>query len=472
MESTGNVWENLGKPRYILAPMVEQSELAWRMLSRKHGVQLCFAPMLHSQNFVQDRKYRKEFFTTCLEDRPLVVQFCGNDPKVLLEAAKLVEDSCDVIDLNLGCPQAIAKRGFYGSYLQDEWKLIFEIVKTLRQNLKVPVSCKIRIFEDVSKTILYAKMLEEAGCQMLSVHGRTRDQKGRMTGLANWCQIKAVKENVTIPVLANGNIQVYQDVQRCLKETLCEGVMSAEGHLHNPYIFDNQSPPVWEPALEYLDLSEQYPCPLSNTRGHLFKLCYHLFCLPENELIREILAKGQNRNDFRNAIMQLKLKYLPYHLGQKPWDNIQNDYNLILPPWLCQSYVRVLPVNNLDGIETHKEVNKLKTDEKENLKRSIDDEDCTDPLKLSKKKLKQLNKLKNKEIRCKRILEELCSECRNPKGLKCEYKLCKKCCRNKCYLEIADCAGHRILIKTKKNYSCHKQKDKELNCKQMCTEVS
>lgn len=66
-------------------------------------------------------------------------------------------------------------------------------MKTLRENLSVPVSCKIRIFEDVSKTIAYAKMLEEAGCQMLSVHGRTREQKGRLTGIADWSQIKSVK---------------------------------------------------------------------------------------------------------------------------------------------------------------------------------------------------------------------------------------------------------------------------------------
>lgn len=105
------------------------------------------------------------------------------------------------------------------------------------------------------------------------------------------------RENIMIPVLANGNILIHQDIQRCLTETLCEGVMSAEGHLHNPYIFENLLPPVWEPALEYLDLSEQYPCPLSNTRGHLFKLCYHLY------VNKRCLELAQPRNSYYYGIL-------------------------------------------------------------------------------------------------------------------------------------------------------------------------
>ena len=163
------------------------------MLCRNHGAQLCYTPMLHSKIFYEDATYRKTYFSTCKEERPVFAQFCGNDPVILLNAAKLVADKVDAVDINLGCPQRIAKKGYYGAYLMENPKLIYSLVKKLHDELPIPVTCKIRIFKDVEQTVAYAKMLEEAGCQILTVHGRLRDQRGVNVGLADWDSIKRVK---------------------------------------------------------------------------------------------------------------------------------------------------------------------------------------------------------------------------------------------------------------------------------------
>ncbi|XP_060520134.1 tRNA-dihydrouridine(16/17) synthase [NAD(P)(+)]-like [Cylas formicarius] len=442
--------ETLGAPTKIVAPMVDASELPWRILSRRYGAQLCYTPMLHSSIFSKDPKYRNEALSSCDEDKPLIVQFCGNDPQVMLEAATLAQDHCVAIDINLGCPQAIAKRGHYGAFLQDEWPILHQMVSLLSSNLKVPVTCKVRRFENKQKTVEYAKMLEAAGCKMLTVHGRTREQRGPLTGLADWSYVKAVKDAVKIPVISNGNIQNMQDLIRCMEETGAQGVMIAEGNLYNPALFTGQNPPAWVPALEYLDLVDRYPCPLSYTRGHLFKLFHHILSIPCNNYLRIELGAANTMKQFREIVKKIQGLYEQYHNGVKLWEKTTHSgtSNLALPPWLCQPYVREDPEDHL------KKISEKETGAQ--LRLAVGDkrlyEDAEGNL-ISRKKMKRLRRISRRPQKPDNLPErplEKCLLCENPLGSKCSYKLCKKCCKDKCFLGNLDCEGHRILVRTRR----------------------
>lgn len=277
--------------------MVDQSELAFRILCRRYGADLAYTPMINAHVFPyypikqQDKAFdvREGEEGNPALDRPLVVQFCTNNPEELLASARIVEAHCDAVDINLGCPQDIAKKGHYGSYLQDEWDLVYKLVNTLHENLSVPVTAKFRIFTDPERTLAYAKMLERAGAQILTVHGRTREQRGVNTGLADWKQIAMIKKAVSVPVFANGNMLYQEDVEACLQATGADGVMSAEGLLYNPALFAglgrssvdpaHSAPthlhlPATQLALEYLSIcrSINTHTSLGAIRGHLFKI--------------------------------------------------------------------------------------------------------------------------------------------------------------------------------------------------------
>lgn len=243
---------------------------------------LAYTPMFHARLFEETPKYRDSHFqatrpapptkkgnssaseteeavdqTPFLDgnpscDRPLFVQFCANDASHLLAAAQLAAPYCDAVDLNLGCPQGIARKGHYGAFLQEDQDLVHKLIKTLHENLPVPITAKIRILETKEQTLAYAKNVLDAGASIITVHGRRREQKGHLTGVADWTYIRYLRENLPkdTVIFANGNILQRIDVEQCLEATGADAVMSAEGNLSDPAIFA-QEPPEGEQDREY-----------------------------------------------------------------------------------------------------------------------------------------------------------------------------------------------------------------------------
>ncbi|KAJ2805307.1 tRNA dihydrouridine synthase [Coemansia guatemalensis] len=304
-----DLYRQIGSPKLVVAPMVDQSELAWRILSRRYNAQLCYTPMINAKLFTRANKgFFKDQWQTNAEDRPVIVQFCANDPELLLNAANLVVDGADAVDLNLGCPQNIAKRGHYGSYLMEDWDLISKLIRKLHENLEIPVTAKIRVFPDIAKTVEYAKMVEAAGAQMITVHGRLREQRGHKTGLADWAKIRAVKEAVSVPVFANGNILYFEDIQRCIEETGVDGVMSAETNLYNPALFSGKVLPTWQLATEYLEICRDVPTRPQFIRGHLFKLFRN--SLPIHTDLRQKLVAAETLDDYEQVTKDIKARLI------------------------------------------------------------------------------------------------------------------------------------------------------------------
>jgi len=148
------------------------------------------------------------------------------------------------------------------------------MVKKLADNLKVPVTCKIRILPKEEDTMKLVRIIVENGCSLLTVHGRTKEQNKQKVGKCDWEMIKKIKQSVNIPVFANGGIFNYEDAVKCLEYTGVDGVMSSESLLENPALFSGKVYNLDQIALEYLDICKTYETDPAYIRPHLFKILF------------------------------------------------------------------------------------------------------------------------------------------------------------------------------------------------------
>ena len=294
-----------------LAPMVDGSELAFRMMCRKYGATVAYTPMLRAHEILRQfccddvTKSTEEiavipFPSRPPEDQPLVVQLCGNDPSELANAATQLLSHYDGtlmgIDLNLGCPQEIAEKENIGAFLaENEPERACQCIAALKEavNGRCRVSCKIRLVSNSSKgnggnsdgdgdgnsdgdedgeddddvsaaTIQFAQRLVAAGVELIAVHVRRREDKHN--GPPDLLTAQALVEALDIPVVINGGISTREQALHVLNVTRCHAVMVAQGFLTNPRMLMEEkkefnAEQCASMAAEYLDFCEKYRPP-------------------------------------------------------------------------------------------------------------------------------------------------------------------------------------------------------------------
>ncbi len=227
------------KSNVLLAPMSGVTDLPFRRLVKKFGASLLISEMIASRAMIMQTESSMQ---KCKKDKSnglTSVQLAGCDPEVMAEAAKLNESlGADIIDINFGCPVKKVVNGFAGSALMKDEALATKIMESVVKAVKIPVTMKMRMgwnSHNLNAPTL-GKKAEDVGIKMLTIHGRTRCQM--YNGSANWEFIKNVKESVTIPVIANGDIKTSQDAKKAIELSGADGVMIGRGCYGKPWIIE------------------------------------------------------------------------------------------------------------------------------------------------------------------------------------------------------------------------------------------
>ena len=223
--------------RVLQSPLSGVTDLVFRRLVRRYAPYSMMYTEMVSASELHHLRTLPKIMDIDPDERPISIQLFDCRPDFMAEAArKAVDQGADTVDINMGCPvNKITKKGGGSSLLRDP-DMAAQLVESVANAVPVPVTVKTRIgwSDDDINAVAFAQQMQNAGAQMLTLHGRTRSQG--YNGEARWCWIKQVKEQLSIPVIANGDIFSVDAALRCLDETGADGVMCSRGTLGYPFL--------------------------------------------------------------------------------------------------------------------------------------------------------------------------------------------------------------------------------------------
>lgn len=308
------------KSHAVLAPMAGVSDRAYRELCVRFGAAYCVSEMVSSKALSFNSKKSEELMEISDLERPCGIQIFGDDPKCMADAAKhALENKPDIIDINMGCPAPKISSNGSGSALMKNPRLCGEIVKAVTAVTDIPVTVKIRKGwdDDSVNAVEVAKICESAGAAAITVHGRTRQQYYKPP--VDYDIIRAVRESVSVPVIANGDIDSAERAKEVMDITGCDLVMIGRATLGNPWIFSQINAYLENPNVKIHtpDLEERLGVMIEHIGQMVEYKGEHMAILQARKLVVGYFKGMKGAAALRNEAGKIKTLDDLYELRQK-----------------------------------------------------------------------------------------------------------------------------------------------------------